>query len=338
MALYCGIDLHSTNCWVTVLEGVDKVILDQRIENDLSEILKLLEPFGDELRDVAVESTYNWYWLVDGMSEAGYQLHLANTWAAGQYDGLKYADDRHDARWLAHMLALGLLPEGYICPKEDRMVRDLLRRRLFLVRHRTAFLLSLRGTIERVTGCRVSANDIKRWTGDNLEELIGHPVARSGVESFLSPVQVMSAEIKKLEKECLHHARKWEEYPYVRTVWGLGPVLGMTVLYETGSVRRFPSVGDYASYCRMVETERRSNNKRKGSGNAKNGNPHLSWAFSEAAHFAQRYYEPARRFYQRKRSRTKGIVAMRALAHKLARASYYVMRDKVVFDPELTFG
>jgi len=337
MQLYAGIDLHSTNSWIVVLEGAHKVLVERRVSNDLGEVLAVLEPYCGALAGIALESTYNWYWLADGLMEARYRVHLVNTSAARQYEGKKYRDDRHDARWLAHMLALGLLPEGYIYPREDRLVRDLLRRRSLLVRSRTALLLSLRGNVERLTGTRISASHIKRWTGENLEGLIPDPTAIVGLKALLAPVHAMTHQIRVLEKEVLRRARQREEYVFLRSVWGVGPVLGMTILYETGNISRFGRVGNYTSYCRLVGSRKLSNDKVKGTGNRKNGNPYLSWAFSEAATFARRYHEEARRFYQRKRARTREIVAMRALAHKLARASYYVMRDKVVFDPGRVF-
>ncbi len=120
MALYCGIDLHSTNCWVSIIDKERRVVREKRLGNDLPTILDFLKPDQDELEGVAVESTFNWYWLVDGLMDAGYRLHLTNTWAIKQYDGLKYTDDRHDARWLAHLLSLGILPEGFIYPKQER--------------------------------------------------------------------------------------------------------------------------------------------------------------------------------------------------------------------------
>jgi len=338
MAMYCGIDLHSTNAWIVVMEGTQKVLLDMRVRNDLSEILEVLEPFRGRLGGIAVESTFNWYWLVDGLMDAGYRLHLVNTWAAQQYQGLKYTDDRHDARWLAHMLALGILPEGYIYPREDRLVRDLLRRRVLLVKARTSLLLCLRGNVERLTSDRIGINHIKRWTGESLGELIEEPVARIGIEALLMSAHALSGQIKRLEKEVLQRARKREEFSFLRSVWGVGPILGMTILYETGDINRFGKVGKFTSYCRLVESKWTSNSKKKGTGNRKNGNPYLSWAFSEVGHFAQQYHAEARKYFQRKRARTNGIVAARALAHKLARASYYVMKDMVVFDPERIFG
>jgi transposase len=115
----------------------------RRLSNDLSRILEELAPYRSAIVGLAVESTFNWYWLVDGLMEEGYRVHLANPAAMQQNTGLKYTDDDYDARWLAHMLRLGVLPEGYIYPKEERPVRDLLRKRAQMVRFRTANLLSV---------------------------------------------------------------------------------------------------------------------------------------------------------------------------------------------------
>nr|WP_229259152.1 transposase [Duganella flavida] len=131
--LFCGIDLHSNNCLVVVSDDADKVVYSKRLPNDLATICAALSPYQQELFGVVVESTYNWYWLVDGLVAAGYSLHLANTTAIKQYDGLKHRGDESDARHLAHILRLGLLPEGYIMPQPVRAVRDLARKRMQLV-------------------------------------------------------------------------------------------------------------------------------------------------------------------------------------------------------------
>ena len=338
MALYSGIDLHSTNCWITIIDEDKKVIRETKVGNDLETILRFLAPDRAEIEGIAVESTFNWYWLVDGLMDAGYQLHLTNTWAIKQYEGLKYTDDRHDARWLAHLLSLGILPEGFIYPKQERVVRDLLRRRTFLVHKRASFLLSMRGAFECRTGMRTTSDDVKKWTSADVEQHIDDPLAALGITCLLEPMAVLSDQIKILEKEALKRAKVRNEFRRLQSVWGIGKILGLTIMYEVGDVGRFAKVGNFASYCRLVKSDRFSNGKRKGSGNSKNGNPYLSWAFSEAAHFAVRYYEPAKKFVQRKRAKTNGIVAIRALAHKLARASYYVMKDQVDFDPDKTFS
>jgi transposase len=122
------------------------------------------------------------------------------------------------------------------------------------------------------------------------------------------------------------------------TIPGVGAILGMTIALETGDIGRFPAVGHYASYCRCVKSEKLSNGKKKGEGNAKSGNQYLSWAFSEAAHFAVRYQPLAKRFFDRKQRKTNGIVAIRSVAHKLARAAYYMLRDQVPFDEQKLFA
>lgn len=131
--LYCGIDLHSNNHYVSIINQDDKRLIEKRLGNDLSKTLLFLEPYKKNLQGIAIESTFNWYWLVDGLMDAGYSLSLVNTCAVKQYEGLKHTDDRYDAYWLAHLMRLGILPTGYIYPKEQRGLRDLLRKRMQLV-------------------------------------------------------------------------------------------------------------------------------------------------------------------------------------------------------------
>ena len=335
--MYCGLDLHARNTYYSILDEARKLISGGRLDNDLGVIVGALEPYREEIVGIAVESTYNWYWLVDGLMEVGYRLHLANTNKAQQYRGLKYTDDRHDADWLGLMLLLGILPEGYIYPKEERPYRDLSRRRSFLVKKRASLLISMRGAFASWTGQQVRRNEIAKWTEEDLEVMIPDPEVRLGLSCLLEPVRAMTEQIRVLEREILAAAKLREEFQKLETVWGVGKILALTIMYEVGDISRFPSVGNFVSYCRLVGTDRRSNKKSKGKGNRKNGNPYLSWAFSEAAHFAERYRPAAKRFVQRKRASRNGIVANRALAHKLARAAFYVMRDKVDFDPDRTF-
>src|SRR2546425_6335023 len=157
MSLYGGIDLHANNSVIVVINEQDEVLYQKRLPNDLPTILGQLTPYHTEMKGLVVESTYNWYWLVDGLMEADYRVHLANTAAIQQYNGLKYTDDHSDARWLAHLLRLGVLPEGYIYPKQERVVRDLLRKRGQLVHQRTANLLSIQSLISRTTGNSIGA-------------------------------------------------------------------------------------------------------------------------------------------------------------------------------------
>ena len=155
-----------------------------------------------------------------------------------------------------------------------------------------------------------------------------------GEHSACSGLKVV---IEQREKAVLAQGKLRPDYKILRTIRGVGETLALTIMYETGEIRRFQRVGQYASYCRCVRSERLSNGKRKGEGQRKNGNPYLSWAFHEAAHFAVRFQPPAKRFYERKRARTNAIVAIRALAHKLARATYFMLRDQKAYDPAMLF-
>jgi transposase len=339
MALYGGIDLHSSSNHLGIIDDQDKRVFKKKLRNEPQLILKTLEPFKEDLVGVVVESTFNWYWLVDLLSEEGYRVHLANPSAVKRYEGLKHSDDNHDAFWLAHLLRLGILPEGYIYPKEERPIRDLLRKRGHLVKLRTSLILSLQGIIQRNCGVAISGNNIKRIKENHVAPLLSgqEDLELSGSVSKES-IDFLTRKIRQIENVIEAKVKLKEQFMYLNTICGIGKILSLTIMLETGSIDRFPTVGDYVSYCRKVPSTWTSNGKTKGKGNKKNGNKYLAWAFSEAAEFARRYDSDARAYYQRKAARTNFMVAHSALAHKLARAAYYVMRDRVPFDPEKLFA
>jgi len=275
---------------------------------------------------------------VDGLMEAGYRVHLANTAAIVQYSGLKYADDDSDARWLAKLLRLGLLPEGYIYPKGERAVRDLLRKRSQLVHQHTANLQSIQNLVARDLGHSLSANQIRRLTDDAINRLLPDSDLALAVQSTLAVMRTQQEVIARLEKEVRTKIRLRPTFKPLLTVSGIGEILGLTIMLETGDIARFAKAGNYASYCRCVGSAHLSNGKRKGQGNTKNGNKYLAWAFIEAANFAVRYNPRIKRYYQRKRARTNGLIAIKTVAHKLARACFYILRDQVTFDVSKAFA
>ncbi len=337
MGMYCGIDLHATNSFLCVIDESGALRFEAKVPNRLEVVRSRLEPYRESLEAVAVESTFNWYWLVDGLSSAGYPMRLANPSAMKRYEGLKYSDDRSDARWIAELLRLGILPTGYIYPRESRPLRDLLRHRARLVRNRTARLLTLQNLLARETGRQITGNDLKRFAPGEIPSLGLSCETNLAISTSLEIVALLDEKILEIEKVVVRGVRGRVELKLLRTVGGIGKALGLTILLETGEISRFRSAGHNASYGRLVPSERRSNERRKGEGNRKNGNPYLSWAFSEAAEFARRFQPEARRFFERKRAHTSELVAYRALAHKLARACYFILRDRVEYDPALLF-
>ena len=339
MLLYSGIDLHSNNSYTAVSDERDKRVYQKRLPNMPDVILAELEPYKENIAGVVVESTFNWYWLVDLLMDNGYKVHLANPAAIQQYKGLKHSDDKHDAFWLAQLLRLEILPEGYIYPKESRPVRDLLRKRGHLVRLRTSLINSLQGIISRNCGCKLSGNKIKQFKEDHVLPLLAdqEDLKLSGQVSK-ETIDYLSRQIQKIEGVVQEKEKVRKPFLGLQTVPGIGKILGLTIMLETGTIKRFPTVGGFSSYCRKVPSKWTSNNKKKGSGNGKNGNKYLAWAFSEAAEFARRYDPQARSYYNRKAGKTNRMVAHSALAHKLARAAYYIMRDGVEFDHHKLFA
>jgi transposase len=338
MTAYAGIDLHSNNIYLGIIDNQNKRLFSQRIANKLSIIKKALQPFKKVLAGIVVESTFNWYWLVDGLMEAGYKVHLANPSAIKQYEGIKHTNDQSDAFWLAQMLMLGILPEGYIYPRDERPTRDLLRRRMLYVRQRTAHVLSLKSMVRRSLGETISTNRIKQLKPEDTEGMFDHLHLKMTCDHALVTIKFLSSQIRSIEKEVMKTTKIKPEFTSLHTIPGIGNILGLTITLEVGNIGRFPKAGNYASYCRCVKSEKISNEKRKGVGNRKNGNKYLSWAYVEAANFAIRYNPKARSFYDRKASRTNNTVARKALANKLARASYYIMKDQVAYDENKMFG
>jgi transposase len=338
MSLYAGMDLHSSNTYLGIMDDKFKRVFSKRLRNDISLIIASLEPFREELEGIVVESTYNWYWLVDGLMDVGFgDMHLANPCAIKQYEGLKYTDDRHDAFWLAHLLVLGILPEGYIYPVEDRPVRDLLRKRSFLVRKRTSHIHSLRCMIERHTSERLSSNEIKKLEVPDLEIFFQDEHLNLSAEVNVAAISFLTHHITRIQKAVKKKVKLREPFELLKTVPGIGEILALTIMLEVGDISRFSKVGDFASYARCVPTKRISNEKSKGKGNRKNGNRYLNWAFVEASNFARRFNEKFLRYSQRKTAKTNYIVATKAICNKLARVCYYIMRDQVPFREEDIF-
>ena len=335
---YCGIDLHSNNSVIVVIDEEDRVVAQKRLPNELARIVAFIAQWRDELAGVVVESTYNWYWLVDGLQAAGLQVRLANTAAIKQYDGLKHSGDEADARHLAHLLRLGILPTGTILPRDERAVRDLARKRIQLVRGRTTHILAIENIMARQFGGRMTSNQIKRLSADDID---GMPIAADvglAMNANLAVIGALDAQIEVLERRLRERVKPRPEYAFLTSVPGIGQTLSTTILLETGPIDRFASVGNYASYARCVDSVHTSNRKKKGEGNVKNGNKYLAWAFVEAANFARRYCPEAKRFYERKKAKTNNRVAIKALAHKLARACYHILREGRPFDVTRCFA
>jgi len=336
--LMAGIDLHSNNLMIGMVDQDGQRVGHQKLACDLKAVLAFLRPYQRRLKSLAVESTYNWYWLVDGLRAAGYPVVLANPAKITQYDGLKHADDKSDAYFLAELQRLKILPTGYIYDAELRPVRDLLRRRVSLVQQRTALMLSFKSLYARMTGQAMSLSRLKGMAAKAARELYEHPADQMIATVQQEHIAALNGSIAKIEKLVLARARTLPWYEPLDSLPGVGRILGMTIALEVGEIGRFESPGQFASYCRAVAAERTSNEKNKGANNRKCGNKYLGWAFVEAANFAKRYDERSRRWFDRKAARTCKVLATKALACKLAKAAWHVMSGNVPYDGDRVFG
>jgi transposase len=327
-----GIDLHSNNLFCAIVDLAGKRVFEKKLPCHLESVLQALKPFKKRLEKIAVESTYNWYWLVDGLQDHGYPVVLANPAAMQQYNGLKHADDKSDGFFLAEMLRLNILPTGNICDRKVRPVRDLLRRRMGLVQKRTSLMLSLKSLHTRMTGQDLGTGRIKALKPQDAEKLFGHPADQLITRLDLALMEQLGRSIQQIEAAILAGVKGTPNYQVLQTMPGVGKILGLTIALETVDPKRFASPGDDASYCRCVDSRRMSNGKKKGENNGKCGNKYLAWAFVEAAQFARRHDDRCRKFHDRKSAQVNQIVATKALACKLAKAAWHMMSRNTPYD------
>lgn len=247
MELYAGIDLHSSNSFLAIIDESGKRIFHRKLPNDAATIIETLSLFEGSIAGIVVESTYNWYWLVDALMAEGYKLHLANPSAIKKYEGLKHANDKDDAFWLAEMLILKILPEGYIYPKEKRPIRDLLRKRSHLVNLRTSLIISLKNIISRNCGLTLQANDVRRLKEDKVSSFLAYneDLALAGQVSKDS-IDFFTREIRKIETSIENKVKLKEPYTNLITLPGVGKILALTIMLETGPIERFKEVGNYS--------------------------------------------------------------------------------------------
>jgi len=335
--LMAGIDLHSNNLMIGLVDETGKRLKHQKLDCNLQEVLQFLKPLKTRLESLAVESTFNWYWLVDGLRAQSYPVCLANPAQIEQYSGLKHADDKDDAYFLAELQRLNILPTGYIYDPVLRPVRDLLRRRMGLVHQRTSLMLSFKSLYTRTTGQAMTLSELKALDVAKTQALYEHPANQLISCLQKKHIDLLTESIERIEGAVLKCAKELPLYAPLQTLPGVGRILGLTVTMEVGDIGRFKTPGDFASYCRTVDSKRLSNGKKKGDNNQKCGNKYLAWAFVEAANFARRYDKACRRWYDRKAGKTSTVLATKALACKLAKAAWYVMAQGVAYDAKRMF-
>jgi transposase len=340
MKFYCGLDLSARDCYVCVIDDNLSILVREKVKNELPRIIALIEPFRENLQ-IVVESTFNWYWLVDGLQERGFDVCLAHTLGLYMITGAKVKTDRRDAFALAKLLKAGVIPKAYIYPKGTRPTRDLLRRRSTLIKLRAEEYGSLRRLLLREGILEHSRNEIKHTIEEDLQEWFQHPMIKLHARFQLERINLFTKQITELESTILANAKKRSEYKLLITVPGIWKILAITIMYEVGEISRFKDARHFSSYCRVVSGVAQSGSSSRRGRGSKQGNPYLKCAFSQAATFAVRYYPKIRSCFDRHLSRHRGrarkLIAYNIIAHKIAQAVYCVLRDGTKYREELMF-
>jgi transposase len=335
----CGIDLHARQMYVCLMDPKGNKLVHTNIRNnDFNHFLKLAQPYRHDLT-VCAECMFGWYWLADACQAANLTFVLAHALYVKAIHGGKNKNDRIDSEKLAHLLRSNLIPPAYVYPADKRPLRALLRQRLFFVRQRSELLA-------RIQSVQLAHNRPPiRQTRSNRDpwekQLLAHednPLRQLALQNEMAMIRHYDAQISQLEEQ-LHRLTKQSaprEYTLLQSVPGIGEHLGMTILYEIGDILRFPTVKDFLSYCRLVKGTVASAGKIKGLRGAKLGNPYLRWAFGESAVIAKRDHPIIGPLAQRLEAQMNGnkFKANTVLAIKLARAVYFMLKNKTVFDPE----
>lgn len=341
MRYYCGLDLGSRSCQVCVLDENGEQLINKKVPNDIEQILEVLEDFK-EASECVVESTFNWYWLVDGLQEAGYDICLAHTLGLSMITKAKVKTDRRDARTLAKLLKADMIPKAYIYPKKMRPARDLVRYRCRLVRQRATCYGAIRRLLYQHGVMDHSRNSVKELDCTDLEALFSHPLVRLHGEHELMLIDMYTTLTQEMEDLILGGLKRRAAYKRLMTIPGVGRILAVTLYFEVGDVGRFENARHFSSYCRVVPGVAQSSGVTRRGRGSKQGNPYLKWTLCEAATMGRRYNKKLRRLYDRCLAQHTGpgqkMIANNVVAHKLAVAVYHVLRDKVEYREELLFG
>jgi transposase len=325
--------------YVCLMDRQGKKLVHTNIRNnDFDYFLKLIGPYRHDLT-VCCECMFGWYWLADACQGAGLKFVLAHALYLKAIHGGKNKNDRIDSEKLAHLLRTNLIPPAYVYPAAMRPLRALWRQRLCYVWRRAELLARIAS--HQLAHNRSPIKQTRRIRDPWAEQLLAQepdPVRQLALQNDLDMIGHYDRQIYALEEQLqkFTKATSWREYALLQTVPGIGENLGHTILYEIGDIERFPTVRDFLSYSRLVKGTVASAGKIKGLRGAKLGNPYLRWAFGEAAVIAKRDHAVIGPLAQRLEARFNGnkFKANTVLAIKLARAVYFMLKNKTVFDPQ----
>jgi transposase len=336
---YCGIDLHTKKMYLCILDAEGEVRLHRNINTDREVFLKVIEPYQEDIV-VAVECMFTWYWIADLCTEHGIPFILGHALYMKAIHGGKAKNDKIDSRKIAVLLRGGMIPMAYTYPATMRATRDLLRRRNHLMRKRAELYAHIQNTRSQYNLSDFLGRIAKPQNREGVIERFEDPSVQKMINADLAVIEAYDPIIAKMERDIITMANHHDPVAYalLKSIPGIGKILGLVILYEIENIQRFPTVQDFVSYGRLVKSAKESNGKKYGSSGKKIGNAHLKWAFSEAAALFLKGNEPGKRYLDRLANKHGKGKALSILAHKLGRAVYFMLKNKKPFDQNKFLG
>jgi transposase len=330
---YCGIDLHARTMYVCILKQDGEIVVHRNMKASPDTLLKTIAPYRNNLV-IAVECVFTWYWLADLCAREGIPFVLGHALYMKAIHGGKAKNDKIDAQKIAVLLRGGMLPQAYVYPAAMRATRDLLRRRMHLMRKRAELLAHIQNTNSQYNLPEIGKKIAYQANRDGVAERFPDPAVQKSIEVDLALIGHYDHLLRDVELSILKTAKLHDANTLylLRTVPGIGEILSLVLLYEIHDIRRFPRVQEFVSYCRLVKCARESAGKRYGTSGTKIGNAHLKWAFSEAAVLFLRANPAGQKYLARLEHKHGQGKALTVLAHKLARAVYYMLQRHTAFD------
>jgi transposase len=330
---YCGIDLHARTMYVCIMNRDGEILVHRNMPAGPDPFLKAIAPYREDLV-VCVECIFTWSWLADLCAREGIPFVLGHALYMKAIHGGKAKNDKIDSQKIAVLLRGGMLPQAYVYPAKMRATRDLLRRRLSLMRKRAELLTHVQQTNSQYNLPEIGKKIAYKANRDGVAERFPDPAVQKSIEVDLALIDYYDRLLNDLELHIVKTAKAHDANTLYRlqSVPGIGKILSLVLLYEIHDIRRFPKVQDFASYCRLVKCAKDSAGKRYGTAGTKIGNAYLTWAFSEAAVLFLRANPAGQKYLARLEKKHSKGKALTVLAHKLARAVYYMLKRDTVFD------
>jgi transposase len=333
---YCGIDLHARTMYLCILNQEGEILVHRNMPAGPDPFLKAIAPYREDLV-VCVACIFTWYWLADLCAREGIPFVLGHALSMKAIHGGKAKNDKIDAQKIAILLRGGMLPQAYVYPADMRATRDLLRRRIHLMRQRAELLAHIQNTHSQYNLPELGKKIASKANRAGVAERFPEPAVQKSVEVDLALIDHYDQLLRNVELSILHTAKQHNANTLylLRTVPGIGEILSVVLLYEIHDIQRFPRVQDFVSYCRLVKCARESAGKRYGTSGAKIGNAYLKWAFSEAAVLFLRNNPAGQKYLARLEKKHGKGKALTVLAHKLARAVSYMLKRETAFEMPL---